>query len=582
MIERNFSRRRFMKLSAGGVGLVTFAGLLQACGSDDDDDDDSDGAASEDDPTATPEPEDSSDTEDPTESDDDEAEDDDASDDDASGDETEEEEEPDDGDEGGQSDATVVVATIDAFQSVDPHFTKRAAAKSFAMLIMERLVEPTGPDDPELIPKLATSWEVSDDGTIWTFELQQGVTFHDGTPFNAEAVKFSIDRMSDPDVGATEVTRLLIVEDAEATEEHTVTITTRSTYPEFLLNLSDPAVLMFSPTWAADRSPSDYGREPVGTGPFEFQEWLGPEEAAAVPYSDYWGDQPNVGRIILRQIPDAGALVAAMEAGEVDVTMDVPPTEVDRLREVPELTISEFEGSSTNTLGCLTTKEPFSDVRVRQALNFAVDKQTICDTIFNGLASPTTTPLYPGNMYRIEPECYCYDPDRARELLAEAGYEDGFQTKILLPSTSPTMEACQAIAEYYADVGIEVDLNIVEDAVWSQLVRAGDDERDMFYQGKSGIGVDFNLNRLYSDEAIDEDNRGRWIDDRVLDLLDEGRNTFDEDERAEIYGDIQQIIWDEAVEIFLWSVINVVVTSSSVSGVPVVQDRLILNEVTKQ
>ena len=566
MMSRDLSRRQFMRLSAGGVGLFALSGLLQACGGDDEENADAtEGTGSSSgEPTAVQEAtttttdEAQSESSPPSETDDE-------------GDEA----------EVTRSDATVVVATIDAFQSVDPHFVKRAAAKSFALLLMERLVEPAGPEDLTTVPKLAISWEVADDGITWTFNLREDVVFHDGTPFNAEAVVFSIERMRDPDVGGTEVTRISILDTIEATAEHTVTMTTKTPYAEFLLNLSDPAVLMFSPTWAADRSPSDYGREPVGTGPYEFDEWLGPEEATVVPFEDYWGEPANVGRITLRQIPDAGALVAALEAGEVDVTMDVPPTEVERLRGVSGLTVTEWEGSSTNTMGCLTTKEPYSNVSVRKALNYAIDKQTICDTIFSGLAYPTTTPLYPGNQYRVDQEPYEFNPDLARELLVEAGYPDGFETSILLPSTSPTMEACQAIANYYEEVGIRTELKIVEDAVWSQLVRAHDDERDLFYQSKSGIGVDYNLNRLYSDEYIDEDNRGRWVDQRVLDLLEEGRNTFDEEERAEIYAEIQKIIWEEAVEIFLWSRLNVVVTSSGIDNIPVIQDRMILNRVTK-
>jgi len=575
MLGRDISRRQFLRITACGVGAFALSGLLQACGGDDDDDDSdgetSGGSVDNPAPTATSADE-GDDDEVATEAEEEATE------------AAEVEDEGDEVDKGGSaeaSDATVVVATIDAFQSLDPHFTKRPMAKSFAMLIMERLVEPAGPDDLSIVPKLATAWEVADDATTWTFTLREGVVFHDGEPFNAEAVVYSLERMRDPDVGGTEVTRISILDTAEATDELTVTLKTKTPYAEFLLNLSDPAVLMFSPTWAAARDTADYGREPVGTGPFKFDRWLGPEEAVVVPFENYWGEPPKVGRIIGRQIPDAGALVAALEAGEVDVTMDVPPSEVERLRSNPDLVVTEWDGSSTNTMGCLTTKEPFNHVPVRKALNHAIDKQTICDTIFSGLARPTTTPLYPGNMYRVELGPYEYNPELARELLAEAGYPDGFNTKILLPSTSPTMEACQAIAQYFEAIGVKAELQIVEDAVWSQLVRAHDDERDLFYQAKSGIGVDYNLNRLYSDEYIDEDNRGRWVNERVLELLDLGRKTFDEDERQEIYGEIQQIIWEEAVEIFLWSRVNVVVANAKVDNVPVVHDRMIINNVTK-
>ena len=217
-------------------------------------------------------------------------------------------------------------------------------------------------------------------------------------------------------------------------------------------------------------------------------------------------------------------------------------------------------------MGVLTVKKPFDDVRVRQALMYAVDRDTIIKTILKGLAVPATSPLWPGNPFRVEQTPYNYDPAKAKQLLNEAGYGSGFKMAILFSGFAPQPDICQAYGEYYSQVGIEVDLQQREDAVWAQLVRAKDNARDLFLQSKGGIGTDFNLNRLYSSQFLDEDNRGRWVDPRIEELLPKGRETFVDSERAKIYAEIQKIVWENVPELFAWHPQTVIAHKNEVKG----------------
>jgi ABC-type transport system substrate-binding protein len=463
---------------------------------------------------------------------------------------------------------TFTFATDQNAASLDPALIKREPTKAMSLLMMETLVKFDDPANPKFVPWLAKSWTTSQDGKTWTVKLQENVKFHDGTPFNAEAVKFTYDRLKDPKVAATEaVARLGILEKVDVVDATTVNFVTKQPYADFVLALTDPGTAIVSPTAAQKGAVADFGRAPVGTGPYKFAEWQGTEAAIAVPNGDYWGPQKALmEKVVLKVIPEAGAMIAGLEAGEIDYISSVAPTYVDRLKGNAKLRVSTHTPSAAYIMGVLTVKKPFDDVRVRQALMYAVDRDTIIKTILKGLAVPSTSPLWPGNPFRVEQQPYNYDPAKAKQLLTEAGYGSGFKMAILFSGFAPQPDICQAYGEYYSQVGIEVDLQQREDAVWAQLVRAKDNDRDLFLQSKGGIGTDFNLNRLYSGQFLDEDNRGRWVDPRIEDLLPKGRESFVDADRAKIYAEIQKIVWENVPELFAWHPQTVIAQKTEVQG----------------
>jgi ABC-type transport system substrate-binding protein len=460
-------------------------------------------------------------------------------------------------------------ATDQQTQTLDPVFINRESARALQLLINETLITlDDNTQNPKYVPNLAKSWSTSQDGKTWTFKLQENVKFTDGTPLDAAAVKYSFERLMDPKTVATQgIARTKILDRVDAVDSTTVNFVTKQPYSEFLLALVDSGTAIVSPTAAQKGAVADYGKMPVGSGPYKFAEWQGADTAIAVPNPNYWGPKKaRLERIVLKQVPEAGAIVAGLQAGEIDYTNSIPPALFSNLQGNPKLKVSAVSTTATHIMGVLTTKKPFDDVRVRQAMMYAVDRDTICKTIMRGLAVPQTSPLWPGNQFRVEEPPYNFDQARAKDLLNQAGYGSGFKCAILYSNFTPSAELCQAYGEYLGQVGIDIDLQQRDDAVWSQLVRAHDDARDLFLQAKSGIGTDFNLNRLYSGQLIDEDNRGRWTNPRIEELLPKGRESFDDAERAKIYTEIQKIAWDNVPELFGWHPQTILAMGANVEG----------------
>lgn len=476
----------------------------------------------------------------------------------------------------------IVFATDQTIPTQDPHFVDSQADTSFSTLMFEPLIVADLATPGQFLPKLAMSWDVGSDQNTWTFTLRDEVSFHDGTPFDAGAVKYTFDRLRDPATGAIQFGLLSSVASVDVVDPMTVNIVTSAPYPELLTNLSAPAAAIISPTAAGKGALADFGRAPVGTGPFRFKEWPNVDTLTAEANPDYWGAMPSVATITLRSVPEMGAIVAGLEAGEFDVAVNLPPDQVKRLQEVDGLSVEVFDLAGADKVGMLNSKKPFDDVRVRRALNYAVNRQAIVDAILGSFGQVTTTPLFVGLPYRVEQEPYTYDPERAKQLLAEAGYPDGFSTTLLYAPIGTFPTTVQAVAADFKEVGVEVDLQSREQAVWGQLVTAKDDTRDMWYEHKGGLGVDFNLTRLYAKSSWDVDNRSRYFNQRVEDLLVEARSSFDETARANAYGEIQKIVWEDAPDVFLISEKLPLVATSQLQNFKVTANGyLLLAEATK-
>lgn len=467
-------------------------------------------------------------------------------------------------------DNVLVVGSPLTEESFDPIKQFRTLGEGLVRLTFETLV--TFDEDMQITPLLAESWSISDDGRTYTFALRRGVTFHDGTPFDAAAVEYSWLRWIDPDNGGRNTSRLApLLETLEVIDTHTIALTTVRPYPELLTNLTSGHSSIVSPTAARSVSTEEFGQTvAVGTGPFVFQGWSGVDRLELVRNENYWGDVDIwADRIEYRIIPEMTSIVAALEAGEIDIALQVSSEEAPRLMNDDRLTIDSYVAFNTTKIPMLVTVAPFDDVRVRQALNYAVDKDAIVEAILGGYALKTTTVIFPGLPYRVDQPPYDYDPARARELLAEAGYADGFSTTLAFtPSFNKGREVAEIVAAYLADVGVTVELLSMDSATLSSFYRETSEvpERRMWVEGKSAFGVDFNVSRMYTSATIDEDNRGRFIDPTVEVLLEEARFSFDEELRTRNYAEVQRILWSEAPEIFLYSLRQPFGTQSDVTG----------------
>jgi peptide/nickel transport system substrate-binding protein len=309
-----------------------------------------------------------------------------------------------------------------------------------------------------LTPWLVKDVKVSADGKSWTMKLREGVKFHDGTPFNAQAVKFNLERIRDGK-GFAYAGLLAPLADIKAVDEHTVHITLKTPYGPFRALLGFIYFGMQSPT-ALQKHGEDSGSNPVGTGPFRFQSWQRGSQLVLVRNDDYWGDKSYLDRIVVTAIPDFNGRVSALEAGDAEVIVEVPPSEVARLSKNERIQILSQITSRNQWLRFNLLKPPLDKVEVRQAVAYATNRNAYIKSVMHGQASPARNIVGPGVVAYAELEPIPYDPVKAKALLTQAGLPSGFSTTM---TCAPSDELiCQAVVQDLAAVGIKAKLQTLE------------------------------------------------------------------------------------------------------------------------
>jgi peptide/nickel transport system substrate-binding protein len=437
----------------------------------------------------------------------------------------------------------------------------------------------------DIEPALAESWEVSDDGLTYTFHLRPGVTFHDGTPVDAEAVKFSFERQIDPnhpyhDTGEFPYAEFTLgnIESIEVIDTLTVQITLSATFAPFLSNLAMHAAAIVSPTAVAEYG-RDFSENQVGTGPYRFVSWERGVEVVLERNPDYWRGEPQVERLIFRPIVEDQTSLAALEAGEIDLTVNLPPDDLPRLRENPAFTFAEQPGMHTWYLVFNVTKEPFDDTRVRQAVAHAIDRQAIVDAILGGTGELAQNFLPPVVWsYTDDVQQYPYDPERAMELLAEAGYPDGFEVEFWVPQSGSGMQQPVAmgtvIQDYLSRVGITATLQQFEWGTYLDRVivplEAAESVPAMFQMswiGDNGDPDNFLYILLSGDQfPANGFNLGYYSNPEVDELLREARTITDQAARESLYEEAQRLIMADLPVLPVDHETQIVVMDSNIQG----------------
>ena len=323
----------------------------------------------------------------------------------------------------------------------------------------------------EVEPALATDWDISDDGTVYTFTLRDGVTFHDGAAFDAEAVKFNFDRMLDEshpfyDTGPFPLAFFFsAVDTVEAVDDMTVRFTLNGPYAPFLSNLAYPTGLIVSPA-AVEQHGADFGRNPSGTGPFRFVEWRSNEAVVVERNPDYWDGASSLEAVVSRPITDANTRVAEMLAGGIDLMVEVPPVALSEFQG-DAFTVSEQAGPHVWFLILNAKEGPFANKLVRQAANYAINKAALVNDVLEGTAEVAAGPTPPAFAwaYNETLEPYPYDPDKARALLAEAGAEGAELTFFVTEGGSGMLDPVAMGTAIQADleaVGLDVKIETYE------------------------------------------------------------------------------------------------------------------------
>ncbi|MCC5909452.1 MAG: glutathione ABC transporter substrate-binding protein [Clostridiaceae bacterium] len=446
----------------------------------------------------------------------------------------------------------LVVAQPSDAVTLDPHGQNDNASARVRLQMFETLVDQDA--DLQIIPSLAESWEQLDELT-YEFYLKEGVKFHNGEELTANDVAFSLRRA----LGSANVSFIIEaidVDSIEVVDTYTVRFSTKESFAPILAHLAHPSIAIVSEV-AVNEHGEDFGQYPVGTGPYKLANWEKDEFVDLVRFEDYHNEErfAKIENVTFRAISEGGNRTIELETGGIDIAYDIPAMDINRVEESDDLILIRDMNFSTTYVGFNAAKEPFDDVRVRQAINYVVNMDAVVDAAYDGIGTPAKGPLG-ANVWgaNLDLEAYGYNVERAKELMAEAGYADGFTAEIWTNQNPQRIAVLEMVQNQLADINIKVETSILDWGVFLQETAAGN--HDMFVMGWGTVtgDPDYGLYALFHSSGHgDAGNRTFYTNERVDELLDLGRATADEDERAAYYHEAQQIIRDEAPWIFTWN-----------------------------
>jgi peptide/nickel transport system substrate-binding protein len=459
--------------------------------------------------------------------------------------------------------------------------TYRVTIQMFEGLLAEDLTR----DDvavPPILPKLAESWQVSPDSLTRTFKLRQGVKFHDGTPFDAHAAVFSWERMYKRDAPhfyprANSYTAYVAeyLTGAEALDAYTLKLTFSKPYAEWermtLQSWGEP--LMISPAAVKKYGNEKFADHPVGTGPFKFVENIPGDRIVLERFKDYWGSPANVDRLVFKRLDDPAARVAALRTGEVDFILAPPPDDVESLRREGFMVL-QSDAPHVWYWHLNMQDEHFKDVRVRQAVQMAIDKEKMAKELLKGTAKAAWSMLPPAcSAYNPDYKPYSYNPEKAKQLLTEAGYPNGFGT-VFWTSTSGSgqmipVPMAEWIQRDLAKVGIRVKLETFDWITYMAKMFQGLRPGHGAYQQSWGMTTNFWIDIITRSTRQPPKgvNVGWYANPKVDQLLDRGREETDEARRAAIYREVDRILMGEdAAFLPIVNDLNLVILNPKVKG----------------
>ena len=431
---------------------------------------------------------------------------------------------------------------------MDPHFASAAVDRQVYQSLYDKLVDIN--QDLEIVPMLATSWALSNSGRTITFKLRPNVVFHDGTPFNAEAVKFNFERMLEP--GSFRRSEILLVQRAVVIDPLTVQLDLERPSSALLAVLSDRAGMMVSPT-AARRLGRDFAREAVGAGPYKFVERRPQDRTVLERFDRHWDKTAgNVDRIIFRPFTDDQARVANLRAGELDIINIVPPTEVPALRTDARVKLLERVGLGYSGVWVNTASPMLGNKALRQAFNATIDRATLVRVVFGETASPANGP-FPHGMLASDVGPNGKIPERnlelARAKLREGGQPNGFALTLKMPPGRVVQQVAQVIQSMAGEAGIRVSVEIVEfGTLLSQMDKAQYDAALVGWSGRPD--PDGNVYNIFNTGG--GFNYSQYNNARLDSLLDAARILSAPDLRRRAYADALAILNEDLPYLFLW------------------------------
>ena len=460
----------------------------------------------------------------------------------------------------GSTDAVANEITVgiaqDLDDSLDPHLAVAAGTKEVMFNVFEGLMKPTSTGD--LTPAVAESYTVSEDRLTYTFTLREGVKFHNGDEVTAEDVVYSISRCADTTDGTPLVEAFSVIQSVEAVDARTVAITISEPSNEFISYMTT-AIL-----------PADYDQQdtaPVGTGPFKFVSRAAQDNIVLEKFDEYWGTPAYLDKVTFKIMENADSLVMSLQSGAIDLCSHLTSTQVAQLGD--GFYVAEGTMNLVQALYLNNAEKPFDDVRVRQALCYAVDKQGIIDLAFDGYGSPIGSSMYPAfGKYFDESltNYYTKDVEKAKSLLTDAGYPNGFEMTITVPSNyQPHIDTAQVLVEQLKEIGVTAKIELVEWGTWVSDVYAGRQFQSTV------VGVDASnmtaralLERFTSDYAKNFINYNNADYDA---LFQQALTTYDDAEQTAIYKAMEKNLTENAANVYIQDLADLVAVRQGLEGV---------------
>lgn len=440
---------------------------------------------------------------------------------------------------------------------LDPHNYKATNDLLVARLIFENLV--TFDLNMKIVPVLATSWENLDD-TTWRFKLRRGVKFHDGTDFNAQIAKINLDRMRAAPRGKP---YFGMIESVAVEDNYTIVIKTKRPFAPFIKNLGFPSGGMMSPK-AIETYGKEIGRHPVGTGKFKLREWRPKDKLVLVRNDAYWGEKAKLKEFVYRPIPEEGTRAMAFESGEIDVISDPLPHRIAAFKANKNITVTTAPATRMVWIGFNTSDKVLKNVKLRQAIGHAINRDEIVKYVVEGLAI-NAGQIVPGIIEEYDKKYnFDYDPQKAKKLLAEAGYPNGLELNLWSPEGRylKDRQIAEAAQAQLAKVGIKAKLRVME---WGAYLDALFRHEQQLYIIGWGFSTGDPAAALracfYSNSKF---NFSNYQNPKMDELLDKGESTLDPKKRRGMYEEIQQLLIDEAVVVPIYHKLNIYATSNKV------------------
>ncbi|QSD34230.1 glutathione ABC transporter substrate-binding protein GsiB [Pectobacterium brasiliense] len=473
-----------------------------------------------------------------------------------------------------------VIAVGSTFTSLDPYDANDSLSQTVAKSFYQGLF---GFDkEMKLVNVLADSYDVSPDGLTYTVKLHPGVKFHDGTAFNAAAVKVNLDRASNPDSRLKRYNLFKMIEKTEAVDDLTVKITLKTPFSAFVNNLAHPAAVMISPA-ALKQYGKDIGFHPVGTGPYRFVTWNQTDFVKVEKFNGYWkAGLPKLDSITWRPVVDNNTRAALLQTGEAQFAYPIPFEQAKVLEKNDKLALVASPSILHRYISMNVTQKPFDNPKVREALNYAINKEALIKVAFSGYATPAEGPLPSSIDYSVKYHPWPYDPAKARELLKEAGYPNGFTTTLWSSHNHSTAQkVLQFTQQQLAQVGVKVQVTAMDAGQRAAEVEGkGVKETGvrLFYTGWSASTgeADWALSPLFATASWPpaQFNTAFYSNPQVDADLANALKTTDRTEKQRLYRDAQDKIWADAPWIFLATERLVSANSKKLTGFYVMPDTL--------